>query len=237
MSKIGRVSYPFFALLFIITIATGASSNALKEIPGEEKQKVLERLSSLQKDIHSLVATVSQEKQLAILKKKVNIDAKITMAKPNMLRWDIAKPDRSITVIDGETMTIYHPDIKEAQIYNLSENFMARNTMSFFTAAMGGNLNEMEKRFTVTLFRNNGKIIFKLVPLSSIARKYLSDITVYYDEATGLPIGFDITTPKGDKTITKLADIKINPEVNNDIFELKLPDDVRITNKTENSNN
>ncbi len=69
----------------------------------------------LHKDMHSIFASVSQEKQLAALKKKVVVEGTVTMAKPNMLKWDVVKPERSVTVIDGETMTVYHPDIKEAQ--------------------------------------------------------------------------------------------------------------------------
>ncbi|MBI4683897.1 MAG: outer membrane lipoprotein carrier protein LolA [Nitrospirae bacterium] len=237
MLKIKRVSYLFVLLFFIIVLPAKASSNNLKELSGEEKQKALEKLKSFQKDIHSLVASVSQEKQLVILKKKVNVDAKVTMAKPNMLRWDVTKPDRSITVIDGETMTVYHSDIKEAQVYNLSENLIARNTMSFFATAIGGNLDEMEKKFTVSIFSKDGEIIFKLVPLSGMTKRYLSDIIIYYDEETGFPRGFEVTTPKGERTITKLTNIKINPELKSDTFRIALPDDVWITNRPEQINN
>ncbi|MBI5025659.1 MAG: outer membrane lipoprotein carrier protein LolA [Nitrospirae bacterium] len=223
--------------MFLLHNSAIASNNAIREVAAEEKQKIFERLKELQKGIHSMHATVSQEKQLSVLKKKIQLKGTIIMAKPNMLRWEVTMPEKSITVIDGETMTMYHPDVREAQVYNLSEDFVARNTMSFFATAMGGNLNEMEKKFTVTVFCNDGKIVLKLIPLSSIAKKYLSDITVYYDEVTGLPGGFEVTTPKGDRTITKLADIKINPEIRPDTFELKLPANVWITNKVESINN
>jgi outer membrane lipoprotein-sorting protein len=236
MWKAKKISICFSLILFLLHSVAVASKD-IREVSAEEKQKIFERLKELQKDIHSMHATVNQEKQLSVLKKKIQVKGTIIMAKPNMLRWDVTMPEKSITVIDGETMTVYHPTAKEAQVYNLSEDFVARNTMSFFATAMGGNLNEMEKKFTVTVFRNDGKIVFKLIPLSSIARKYLSDIAVYYDEVTGLPGGFEVTTPKGDRTITKLADIKINPEIKPDTFELKLPGDVWITNKIENTNN
>lgn len=237
MWKAIKVSICFSLILFLFYSTAAALDNAIREVTAEEKQKIFERLKEIQKDMSSMHATVSQEKQLSVLKKKIQAKGTIIMAKPNMLRWEVTKPEKSITVIDGETMTIYHPDAREAQVYNLSDNLLARNTMSFFATAMGGNLNEMEKKFTVTVFRNDGKIVFKLIPLSSIARKYLSGIAVYYDEATGLPGGFEVTTTKGDKTITKLADIKINPEIRSDAFELKMPGDVWITNKAENINN
>ncbi|HJW85980.1 MAG TPA: hypothetical protein VJ440_05035, partial [Candidatus Brocadiaceae bacterium] len=41
----------------------------------------------------------------------------------------------------------------------------------------------------------------KLTPLSKMVGKYLSSIIIYYDGDTGLPHGFEMITPKSDKTV------------------------------------
>lgn len=215
------------------TDSTCASVNGQHEVSADERQKIIGRFKTLRKDMHSVYASVSQEKQLAALKKKVVVEGTVLMARPNMLKWDVVKPEKSVTVIDGETMTVYHPDTKEAQIYTLSENIIARNTMSFFATAMSGDLNEIEGKFMVTMFRKGGDIVFNLVPLSKMVGRYLSAVVIYYDESTGLPRGFDMLTPKGDKTITRLTNIKVNPELKPETFQIKLPGDVWITNRVE----
>ena len=111
-------------LLLLGTFLSSRPCNAnssLQEVSAVERQKILEKFKMLHKDMHSIFASVSQEKQLAALKKKVVVEGTVTMASPNMLKWDVVKPERSVTVIDGETMTVYHPDIKEAQVYTLSD--------------------------------------------------------------------------------------------------------------------
>ena len=50
----------------------------------------------------------------------------------------MVSPGKSITVIDGEEMTVYYPESKEAQMYSLSDNMTARNTMKFFSTTMWG---------------------------------------------------------------------------------------------------
>lgn len=210
-----------------------AANSPLQEVSVVEKQKILEKFKMLHKDMHSIYASVSQEKQLAALKKKVVVQGTVTMAKPNMLKWDVVKPERSVTVIDGETMTVYHPDIKEAQVYALSENLIARNAMSFFSTAMSGDLAEMEERFSVSIFKNDGEVVFRLVPTSKIVGRYLAAVVIHYDEKTALPKGFEMSTPKGDKTTTRLTNIKVNPDLTPGAFQLKMPLDVWVTNKVE----
>ncbi len=224
-------------LLLAMFAAKGMASNSLQEVSASERNNIIERFSSIHKDMHSIFASVRQVKQLAALKKKVVVEGTVLMAKPNMLRWNVSRPERSVTVIDGENMTVYHPDLKEAQVYALSDNLIARNAMGFFSTAMSGNLAEMEDRFKVSVFRNDGEVIFKLVPASRIVGRYIAAVIIRYDERTALPKGFEMSTPKGDKTITNLSNIKINPEVNSDTFQLKMPNDVWITNRVEPRNN
>jgi outer membrane lipoprotein-sorting protein len=241
MLKARKVSSLFLlgllgTLLLLGTFLSSRPCNAnssLQEVSAVERQKILEKFKMLHKDMHSIFASVSQEKQLTALKKKVVVEGTVTMAKPNMLKWDVIKPERSLTVIDGETMTVYHPDIKEAQVYTLSENLIARNAMSFFSIAMSGDLAEMEERFSVSIFKNDGEVVFRLVPTSKIVGRYLAAVVIHYDEETALPKGFEMSTPKGDKTITRLTNIKVNPDLGPAVFQLKMPLDVWVTNKVE----
>ncbi len=225
----------FLSLFFLTPLY--AASDTLEEISSADRQKIVNKLQGLAKETQTIAATVTQEKQLLLLKEKVSVNGSVLLKKPNMFRWDMVKPDKSIMVIDGEMMTIYHPDAKEAQVFNLSGNLIASNTVKFFTTTLWGSLTEIEKKFSVTMFRKDSEIVFKLVPISKIVGRYLSSLLIYYDEETGVPQGFEMTTPKGEKTVTRLSNIKINPEIKADLFKLKLPEDVCITNNPEQQQN
>lgn len=235
-----KFNYVFHVVLFLslfFLTPLYAASNTLEEIPSAVRQKIVSKLAEFAKDTQTIAANITQEKQLSLLKKKVYVSGSVLMKKPDMFRWDMVKPDKSIMVIDGEMMTIYHPDAKEAQVFNLSGNLIASNTIKFFTTTIWGSLTDIEKKFSVTLFRKDREIVFKLAPLSKIVGRYVSSILIYYDEKTGVPQGFEMITPKGEKTVTRLSNIKINPEIKTDIFKLKLPKDVCITNNPEQQQN
>ncbi len=224
----------FLTALFIVPSIY--ASNVVRDISPAEKQSILEKLRKLQKDIHSIKAVVNQEKQLSLLKKNIYVEGTVTLKKPYMLRWDTFKPNRSTIVVDGEIMVVYYPEVKEAQVFSLSENMVARNTINFFSTVMWGSISEMERKFNVNMFRKGDEIIFELIPLSKTISRYLLSFIIFYDYKTGLPNGFTVTTPKGDRTITKVTNMKINPEVAPETFQLKLPKDVWITNKPEENN-
>jgi outer membrane lipoprotein-sorting protein len=237
--KVSRLFLPVFigTLLLTGTVLTSgfchAKNTALHEVSAGEKQMILEKFRLLRRDMRSIHASVVQEKQAAVLKKKIFVKGTVTLAKPNMLKWDVVKPERSVTVIDGETMTVYHPAVREAQVYTLSENIIARNTMTFFSEVMSGEIGEMEAKFRVSVFRNGGEVVIRLVPKSRIVGLYLAGVVIHIDESTALPKGFEVTTPRGDKTVTRLSNIKVNPELSPGTFQLKIPSDVMITNRVE----
>lgn len=222
-------------IVFVNPVVFSTLVAAQDVVSSEEKQIIFEKLHGLTQNIITLTATVNQEKQLRLLKKPVYINGIITLKKPNMFRWDVFKPDKSVIASDGESMTVYHPDIKEAQVYDLVGNPTARHTMNFFVTIMGGAFDEIKKQFLVEILRNKDEIVLKLSPLSKMVGRYLSYIVINYDETTGLPYEFEMNTPKGDKTVTSFSHIKINPEISTEFFKIRLSDDVKITNLPERS--
>ena len=232
MSKINRVSIILFLFISLLASPSGiAASNSAIQRPVENgRSDGFERIKRMQNNIHSLSATISQEKNYSALKEAIHVNGRVVLKKPNLLRWEADAPERSVISVDGVTMTIYYPDINEAKIYKLSEQFIAKNTMRFFSSVMWGSFEDMEKKFAMTVSHEKGKISFQLKPLSKIVRRYLSSVVISYDDRTGLPLSFELTTPKGDRTLTTLSDIKVNPVLEPGIFNLDLPQDVVITN-------
>jgi|GEM_PF-1498866 len=237
--KLNKFSF-FLAsfLLFVIPPSLCWASNNLKGVEDPYEQKIIvESLKKLQSGISSVVATIYQEKHLRVLKKDLQIRGSIILQKPNRLRMETAAPEQSITVVNGKTMTVYHPVEKEAEVYDFTEDIIAKNTMQFFNSIVWGSFKRLKERFKVKMLRDNNLIVFELSPLSSIIAKYLSSITIEYDAETGLPEEFTLITPGGDKIQTRLSDIKINTTIKPGTFDLILPADVWITNRIEDDEN
>ncbi len=219
------------SLLFLYALPLNAADGSKSESAG--KYEILESIKSRHQNIDSIKAAVYQDKQLSMLNKPVHVEGTIVLQRPGKLRWETFVPEKSIVVINMKTITKYYPDSGEAEIHNLSDNFIAQNTMRFFSSIMWGAVEDMDGRFSVEIVEDNDEVIVALTPLSKMVAKYLSSVLIFYNGATGMPQGFSVSTPKGDKTVTRLADVVMGEEVSRDTFELILPADVRVRDYTE----
>jgi len=216
------------AFLCVFSSIFAMSADASPRTSLLEKNDILEMIKEKHKNMRAIQAVVYQEKHLTALKEPVHIEGTVILEKPGMLRWESLIPEKSITIINRNTIQVYYPDEKVAEIHKLSDNFIARNTMVFFSSVMWGDMEDMEKRFAVSMSRDNGELRIQLEPHSRIVSRYLSSIIIHYDGLTGMPRGFEVTTPKGDKTVTRIEALTVNPDIAADAFTLNLPPDVRI---------
>ena len=205
-----------------------ASLTFSDELSLSDKHEIINKLTQARKNIHSIRADLKQEKNLSALKEKINIRGTIILKKPDLLRLDTEEPFKSQIAFDGKTMTIYHPDINEAEIYDTTDNKKAQYAMKFFSSSLWSSLEEMEKEFNVSLYHQDSKVVFELSPLSMVVARYLTSIVVYYEEKTGIPLQIISKTPHNDTIVTTLANIEINPEVKPETFTIKMPENVWI---------
>ncbi|MBI5047536.1 MAG: outer membrane lipoprotein carrier protein LolA [Deltaproteobacteria bacterium] len=200
-----------------------------KPLEFKEMAEAIKRIQDVQKNIDIISASVHQKKRNPILKNEIETKGAITMKRPNLLYWDITEPERHVTIVDGKNMWVYQPDLKEARKYTLSEQFMARQAMNFFSSAMNMSTKEMEKNFDIAVYNPDGNLILEMKPKSSMVAKYLVAIHIWYKEGEAVPYKFEVIGKKGDTTITEFIDVVLNPSIKENLFHFDAPAGVNVT--------
>ncbi len=221
------------SFLLVLLTAVTVSGNSSHMAASINNSEIFEKIRNSHRNTHSIKATVYQEKNLRALNRPVHVKGTVILKKPGMLRWEALSPEKSITVINRKTITRYYPDSREADIRSLSDNFITRNTMTFFSSVMWGALEKMDKRFRVDISGEEGTLTVTLTPLSKMVSRYLSSIIIFYNEKNGMPQGFEVSTPAGDRTVTRLEDVEMDAVISDDTFRLKLPPNVVVNDFTE----
>ena len=230
--RTGVVTARRIAVLAAVALSLGMvqASAAPEGVPlqGDERARAIAGLQARQREVNTLRAAVAQRKRHPLLKGEVVTEGTLLFRRPNRLRWEMATPERLIVAINEQMLVIYHPDRKEAERRDLRDDFGARAAMEFLAAGMSFDVAEMEKRFQVDLYREDGRLSLVLTPRSRWVARAVASVTINQEDADGLPRQIVVVGQKGDRTDTTLTHVVVNPPLAEDAFTLRLEPDVRV---------
>ncbi|MFQ5585989.1 MAG: outer membrane lipoprotein carrier protein LolA [Thermodesulfobacteriota bacterium] len=186
----------------------------------------MRKLRDGQAAIDSMVMTVHQRKTTALLEEDIETSGTVFLKKPNLLRWEVEKPEKAVVVVDGEVMWQYRPKTNKAYKRLLSHDVKARDTMRFLASVMSLSIGDISKRFSTSVYRENEKTVLALRPKSRIVAKYLKSVFIWYREHDGIPVRFIMEGRDGSTTTTEFTNIKVNTGIDDDTFRLALPEGV-----------
>ena len=193
----------------------------------------IEKIQGLQENIDSFKARVFQNKKTNLFREEINTVGDITVKKPNLLYWEVEKPEKAIIVVDGEKIWIYHPELKEVQRLFLSQNFTARYAMKFFSSSIKETLKRIEKKFHLVVYDDSVNYLLELKPRSKLTKKYLSLIHIWIRKKDGIPVRFETMGKKKSHTVTIFKNVTINPKIEKDLFLFKIPKGVKVLSEDE----
>lgn len=224
----------FFLTLMIIAIVaffahdlaySAETSDKGRPLGPVEATAALDRLSGVQAGISYLTARTVQTKTSPVLEGIVRTEGSIWLKRPSFLRWEIERPERLVIVADAEAMTIYRPKAREAIRRLLANDMSARYTMEFFSSGMTLSMEELSKRFGVTVYSQGATTVVELRPKSRFAGKFLKEAVIAYG-TDGIPVWFEVENANGAITRTEFGSVAVNTEIPPETFKLQLPGDV-----------
>ncbi len=207
----------------------GEAAPVGEQVRGEERDQVLDRIRERQQEVRALRATIVQRKRHPLLRGETVSEGSLLFQRPDRVRWEVDKPERTIIVIDGHTLLVYSPDRNEAERRDLRDDFGSRAAVEFLTSGMNLDVGELEKRFQVDLYRGNGRLLLMLTPRSRWVAQAVASVAIYQHEDEAVPRQIVVVGQKGDRTETTLTHVIINPHFPEDSFSPRLGPGVRVT--------
>ncbi len=198
-------------------------------LQGEERGRVLERLQARQRDVTTMRATVVQRKRHPLLQAEAVSEGSLLFQRPDRMRWEVEKPERVIILIDGHMLLTYRPARKEAERRDLRDDPGTRAAVEFLTSGMSLDVAELEKRFQVELYRQDGGLVLWLTPRSPWVAQAVESVAISHREEEAVPRRIVVVGRKGDRTETTLTQVIVNRPFPEDSFALRLGPGVRVT--------
>lgn len=152
---------------------------------------------------------------------KVRMEGIIWIERPDRFRMDVFPPHESITVLKGDQMLIYFPEEKVAQRVDISKDPSLMRWVRFLQEPW-----EVVKQKGRIEGVEGGLLV---VEIDTKDFEELQRVRLWIDQRLWFLKRIEMVERGGEKSTIFYSQIEINPPFPEDIFELRLPPDVQIT--------
>src|SRR5262245_56500655 len=143
------------------------------------------------------------------------------------VKMDLTKPIAQSALVDKGKVQLYTPNLKQVQEASIGEH---KDTLEMFMAlAFGTSSEDIKKNFTSTLaaeetIDGQKTTVLDLKPKSSS----IKSVRMWMDQKRWVAVQIKVTESSDDYFILKYTNIKLNANIPDSVFQLKLPKDVRV---------
>src|SRR3984957_4336533 len=148
---------------FILSILLGIAPLAYASpMTQSDIDQLVQKLQALHNSQPSLQANFREERHLAMLKEPVVNEGKVWFTLPDKIRREIGGRTPSTTVIDGQKMSIYYPNYRQLEVYDLEKRPVIKDTMRALTAGL--NFREVASYYQIVGSKNGSEYQLTLTP-------------------------------------------------------------------------
>ncbi len=196
--------------------------------------QVLARMEQQGDTLRSLEADLTQRKWTDILQEfDQGESGRFQFLKASgevYLRKDIQRPQPNFLVIRKGEVIFYQPAIKQAQRHQLGEN---KDKAEFLLLGFGTSREALQEAYRIALLGEeevDGRhtYVVELTPRSERVSAFFSKIVLWIDSQLWVPIQQKLVEPTEDYLLVGFRNVRLNPKLSPQDFELKIPKDVKV---------
>jgi len=145
------------------------------------------------------------------------------------VKMELTKPVSQYLLIDKGKLQLYTPKQKQVQEGSLGQN--QDKVEMFMALGFGSSSEDLMKNYNVTLAGEEAMdgrktTVLDLKPKSS--KLGIKSFQLWLDQEKWVSVQLKATETSGDYFLLKYSNIKLNTNISDSIFDLKLPKDVRV---------
>jgi len=188
----------------------------------------IRRFDGAQGNIQRISAHFREVKTLALLKAPVVQSGEFYHTKPDKFLWEYRNPTEKLLMLDATGIIAYYPREKRAE--EIKTRFGKRIVKYL---GLGSVLEDLTGEYEMSLSKENqipNTDLLVLKPRGKRIQKRIAEIRIWLDREINQPRAIEYLEADGDSTHLAFDQIAINPEISLSKYEIKLPNDVTVTN-------
>jgi len=221
------------ALLAFVALAAITAPAAGKD----DLQELRARMDKASSTFKAMTAQVTYVTHTDVLNEDNTETGTATMQKVQagevVGRVDFVSPDPHVIFFEKRHVQRYFPKIKTLEVWDLEKN--GEQLDKFVMIGFGTSGAELAKDYDMAMLGSESLkgqtgtfVHVRLTPKSAEAREYVKNLELWIPEqGDPYPVREKILAPSGDYRLVNYSDLKINPPLQPDALQLKLPPGVK----------
>ncbi len=225
ISKYGRISgdmrmsrlllpgkiFCLFSTLFFFAIFLSAAIASTKQ---DELESFLQAIQESSDQVHSFSSIFTQEKDLALFSNPVLFHGRLSIVRPDKLRWEFFSPLPSTLILKGD-LGIRCNDKAAPERFQLSSNPVMKMVAKQLWLWLGGDYRELSRHHKL---EKNGPSTLLIIPDDQSTADYIESVTIVFDETSLQPLRVEIMEPGGDRTRISFHSPSVNMQIPEKLF-------------------
>lgn len=219
----------------LATILLAVGHSALADEPVDDQARnevgeVVKRLQARYEQTKDLQADFTQKITIEGFERPMTSSGKVYIKKPGRLRWTYLKPSTEDIYVQGDDVKVYVPEHKQVLVGKLTQMSSSRAPLELLQGAA-----KLEESFEVepTSGKDRGVGGIRLLTLFPKSREGEAQRTLQKIVVEVFPKTYFIRTVwlyemSGNVSNFEFSSVQSNVGLGNEIFNLKLPDDVEV---------
>lgn len=213
-----KYRFVFIIILYFFVATTQISGDEADIITDNNNtEAVLRRIKNASADIVTLSGDFVQKKKIEIVKDMPDSKGKFYYKNPDNLRWEILEPVTMGFIVNGNSGKKWRGKSGRSRKFNIEKEPTIGVISNQVFAWAKGDFEKLKAGYEIILL-NEDPIEIKLIPLSSIEKKYIESIILAFSETDNYVNRLEINEKKGGCTQIIFHDMVINAQLQEDIF-------------------
>jgi outer membrane lipoprotein-sorting protein len=194
---------------------------------------VLARMDRAARDFRALSANMKRVQYTAVISESNEMSGAVRLKRiknGTVGIVDFQQPEQRTVYVNGHNIQIYYPKANTVEIYDSSK--YTANIDQFLLLGFGTSSAELQKSYDLKMSGTEtiGGVAttrIDMTPKSAELKKLITKIELWIPEGQDTPIQEKVTEPSKNYELITYSDIKVNPNLPESAFELKLPEKVK----------
>jgi outer membrane lipoprotein-sorting protein len=187
----------------------------------DDVDEALEKITKARAKIKTLQAPFNQTRVIGLLASEVKSKGKLTLKRPDRLRWDLYPPDDVTYWIGPEGLAMRNKD-GVTRIGKASANKFAA-VLGDLMIMLGGDMKKLKKRYEISVEKDGDKLELTAKPKAKEVKKHISRLKLFTGKDASVVHTVEIHEKSGDKSIIVFGKYTKNAKVKDE--DMKPPED------------